>query len=195
MQDPNQSNYQPVFDYIEQHYAEMVKQAKKKLHFKYCEDPSAHIELVNSVLTPILIKVKEQKLFCEKATRLLNENKLFLYLIKSIDSNAKFPSAPYLRNKFKLNKNKELTDAIQLIDEEDIFDQIDLEDKLVSLLNKEHFDEYFGKYSYLYLEIILQYAKPGSTYKSIAEYYHISKSSVAAAIINVKARLKLELES
>jgi hypothetical protein len=187
------TDYQPVFDYIESHYPEMVRQAKKKLHFKYCEDTSAHIELVNSVLTPVLIKVKEQKLFCEKANRLLQDGKLFLYLIKAIDSNAKFPSSPFLRSKLKLYRNKELTDNIQIADEEDIFEQIDLEDKLVALLTKEHFDRFFGKYSFLYLEIIKQYSKPGTTYKSIATYYGISKSSVANAIINVKARLKQEL--
>jgi hypothetical protein len=186
-------DYQPVFDYIESHYVEMVKQAKKKLHFKHCEDGSAHIELVNSVLTPILIKVKEQPMFCEKVSGLLKDDKLFLYLIKSIDSNAKFPSAPFLRNKFKFNNHRELNDTIQIAEEEDFFEQIEMEDKLNSMLNKETFDEFFGKYSFLYLEIILQYAKPNSTYKSIADYYGISKSSVAAAIINVKARLKQEL--
>ena len=186
-------DHRPVFDYIELHYPEMVKQARKKLHFKHWEDSSAPVELVNSVLAPILIKTKENEPFCEKLTKLVEEDKLFLYLIKSIDSNSKFSSAPFLRNKFKFNKHRELTDAVQLPEEESIEEQIEMEEKLASMLNKDTFDALFGKYSYTYLEITLQYAKPGSTYKSIADYYGISKSSVAAALINVKARLKQEL--
>ena len=188
-------DHQPVFDYIELHYPEMVKQARKKLHFKHWEDSSAPVELVNSVLAPILIKIKEQEAFRKKAIRLVEEDKLFLYLIKAIDSNSKFPSSPFLRNKLKIYKHKEITDDIQLSEEEVQEEQLELEDKLNSLLNKDNFDRLFGKYSCLYLEITLQYAKPGSTYKSIADYYGISKSSVAAAIINVKTKLKTELEN
>lgn len=187
---------QTIFDSVALWYPEMIRQAKKKLHFRYCEDSSAHIELVDTVIAPLLNRIRVDQQFAIKMSGLLNDGKLFNYIMKAIDSNAKFPSSPFLRSKLKLHRNRELNDTHQPIDDsEEVADQIELEERLVALLTKERFDEFFGRYSYLYLEIILQYSKPGATYKSIANYYGISKSSVAAAVINVKARLKKELES
>lgn len=188
---------QVIFDQISLWYPEMIRQAKIKLNFRYCEDDSAHIELVDSVLAPFLTKVKSDPVFLKKMTSLMSENKLFLYLIKAIDSNAKFPSSPYLRSKIKLRRFKRIEDELNLSSEaEDISDQIEIENKLDELLTDSAFDDMFGrKMGFFYLELIRAYSKPHSTYKSIAEYYGISKSAVAAAIMVIKARLKEELES
>lgn len=180
-----------IYNFISLNNKEFIRQSKLKLDWKWCEDKSSHIELVQTVLISFLEKINKDEIFLTKMYELLKQDRLFLYIIKSIDSNAKYPSAPYISAKRKMRKTKQLDINLPIILEE--LEEHSHLDKLINLLNIEEFTRMFGKSGFFYLNVFKKYSQPNETYKSVADYYKLSKSSITAAITTTKKKLLEEL--
>lgn len=186
-----------ILDNIWSNYDDFTRQSYVKLNRKIAKRKDDHIECVWYVLEPIFRKL-DNKVQINKFYDMLPNDGLYLYILRAINTNAKIYTAPFLRDRIKELKTKEVSDNHMKPDEGDEDLETDLVvNHVLDILEKpERSREVFGSawkyYSRLFNEY---YIEKKCTYKSLSMKYGIPAPTLAKDMLNIKEMIRNDLKT
>jgi hypothetical protein len=168
-----------ILNDISLHFQEFLKQAKYKLQKqkKICDD-SSYRELVSDIVFSLTIKLDNITHINFYYQMVLN-NKLYLYILKGIDTNTRYPRSPFLykrikeMNRIQHNDNyfhKDTDEFCFSNKEERILDEIYL------MLTPERAPHIFGIEWKYYIALIEFYITNPKSYSKIEKIDNIKSS-------------------
>ena len=180
-----------ILDNIASNYKTFVTQATLKINRQIANDSSDPQELVSDVIFTIIIKLNDTN-NVNRYYNMLSDNKLFAYIAKGIDTNAKRPRSPFLRKKLLLKNRIVYNDHIDLEDtpEEENTDREILKNKIQNCLTPPTALKIFGSSWKYYTKLLKEYSQPNITYKYLSDKYNIPLSSITYDILTAKKLIK-----
>ena len=184
-----------VLDYIAQHNDELVRQAKYKIDKRYANAESDHRELVSDVIYSIIKKLDSRRNL-DRYYNLAEEDKLFNYMAKAVDTNCKRLNAPFLRNKLKVRNRIIFSDAFMEVEiSENGEPNKELVNYIYSLLGKDKAPKLFGPQWKYFVQIFTEYInEPKCSYQTLADRYDIPKPTIAANIMHLKKIIRKDVQ-
>lgn len=177
-----------ILNDIAKHNKTFISQAKWKLNKRIANGPTDHIELVSDVIFSIIKKLDDPASVDRFYVMAIN-NKLYVYILKGIDSNCKFLNAPYLRHKIKLMNRIPLRDDHLYEDDEDE-ELMERAAYIKSLLEPHNAKLIFGDEWKLFITLLTDYIEnPHFTYKDLSTKYNIPLGSISWTMKVLKTKL------
>jgi hypothetical protein len=179
-----------IFNELEKYNSEFLRQSKMKINRQFCRETSDHIELVSDVLFSVIRKFDNKKDLNKFYVMAKNE-KLHLYILKGINTNAKSLNAPFIKNKLLLLNRIQVTENLQYIDDDQPDEErAELVDYLKTLLTPKEAKKIFGDQWELFTKLLKEYTEtPSCTYRDLALKYGIPEGSMAWTFTLMKKKI------
>jgi len=168
-----------------------------KIDRRYATEHLDYLELVSDVIYSIISKL-DNDTYVNKYYEMLQNNGLFLYIVKAINTNAKFKRAPFLQKKLKQKNRISYIDNVCLNENDKAYTDQEEEvlDEVISCLTPENAKQLFGKQWKYYSTIFHEYYfNTKTTYQSLSEKYRIPKSSISRDLVQAKNIIIIHLEN
>jgi len=177
-------------------FNEFLKQAKYKLFKQYTiVNSDSYKELVSDILYSIINKLNTN----DNINRFYNmaiKNTLKLFIFKAIDSNSRFFTAPFLRNKIKeynrITYTDKYHDIIDNVNDNNEEDEIKT-DLVLNMLEPINAKRIFGEQWEYYTIIFKEYIFEKTSYKKLSSKYNIPISNLYFHIRWIKEKIREEL--
>jgi hypothetical protein len=177
-------------------FNEFLKQAKYKLFKQYTiVNSDSYKELVSDILYSIISKLNTN----DNINRFYNmaiKNTLKLFIFKAIDSNSRFFTAPFLRNKIKeynrITYTDKYHDIIDNVNDNNEEDEIKT-DLVLNMLEPINAKRIFGEQWEYYTIIFKEYIFEKTSYKKLSIKYNIPISNLYFHIRWIKEKIREEL--
>ena len=181
-----------------------LEQARIKLfkQRKIC-DKNSYMEMVSDVVFSVIDKLKTTEVI-NRFYDMAKSDKLRLYILKGVSTNSSYVSSPFLQKKLKENNKLRIFDnydyfieieSPEEIEEEEIRFATDISTACLikSMLEKPKATLLFGDDWKYYTMLFKEYVSTNSSYQTLADKYHIPRSSISFHIRQVKNIIKKEL--
>jgi len=182
-----------IFDDITFHYDEFLRQSHIKVDKRFANEPTDHIELVSEVLLSIVDKFDDPEQV-DRYYEMVQQNMLFNYIVKSINTNTKSLNAPFLREKLRIRNRTVVSDNLYV--EPGKKSEWDLiVDRIYETFEPEAAKRIYGEDWKYYTTIFKEYVENKKcSYEKLSRKYHIPKSNIYRDISEVKRKIRKYLE-